>query len=119
MMAIADEKDTRAMSAVNVFCSKAYGDHGKKRTTGEHKGWFEHDWGDLVQTISCVDYGHIQKIPEAWLVGNMVRKEYRNNPDWNVRVNLPGVHERILTLIRAGLTVLESQREKYGMLPRT
>lgn len=106
------EKDTKALKAVSLFCSKAYGDHGKKRTSGDHKGWFEHDWGDLAQAISYIDYGHIQKIPQAAFVGDLVRKEYRNNPDWNVRVNAPGVHEKILTLIRAGLALVEEQRAK-------
>ena len=107
-----DEKTTKALNAVKLFCSKAYGEHGKKRTSGEQKGWFEHDWGDLVQTISYIDYGHIQEIPTAATEGASVRKEYLNNPDWNTNVNRDGVHEKILTIIRVDLAIVEEQQGK-------
>jgi hypothetical protein len=104
-----DPKQEKALNAIRRFCSKPYADNGKKRTSGDHIGWFERDWADLVQDLSYIDYGHIQKLPAAWAIGNIVRKSYRNGVDWNTRVNAPGVHDHILEMIRSGLTALEAQ----------
>lgn len=95
---MADEKQ---MNAVQFFCKHPFSDNGSKKS----KGVSYHNWGDLVQQISYFDFGHTQKdesIVQA--VGKVVRREFPNDQDWDRIVTAPGVHERILSVIRTGLT---------------
>ena len=89
---MADEKQ---MSAVRFFC----------RNKPSSKG--NHNWGELVQQVSYFDFGHIQK-DEAIIqaVARLVRKDFPNGEKWDKIVNAPGAHEKILAIIRSGLTAL-------------
>ena len=99
----------KALNAVRIFCRKARAGQGAKRTHGEHKGWYEHDWGDLVQLISFVDYGHIQPLPKAWAVGNQIKKGLRGVTTWDERPATRLVHQQILADIRLAVASLEGK----------
>ena len=43
------------------------------------------------------------EIPDAWYVGNRVRKRFKNVRNWNSAVNRPGAHDEILEIILDGL----------------
>jgi hypothetical protein len=98
---MADEKQ---LNAIRYFCEKPYSDHGLKQRMG--KGRDFHDWSDLIQQISYLDFGHIQK-DEALVdsVARHLRKEFPNGQQWNKMVKLESAQERILSTIRSGLAV--------------
>jgi hypothetical protein len=93
---VADEKQK---IEIRNFCLKPYEKHGPKKA-----GRYKHDWADLVQGISFFDSGRKQR-DDAFVdaIAARVRDEFPNRADWNKRVNAPGAHERILTIIREGL----------------
>jgi hypothetical protein len=97
---MADEKQ---MNAVQFFCRNPSSDSGSKKS----KGPKHHNWSDLVQQISYFDFGHTQQ-DEAIVqtVDRLVRKEFPNDKDWERTVKAPGAHEKILSLIRSGLTTV-------------
>ena len=94
---MADEKQ---LNAVRFFCKKPFSDSGSKKS----KGPSHHNWSDLVQQISYFDFGHLQK-DEAVVhaVDRIIRKQFPNDEDWDRTIMTPGVHERILAIIRSGL----------------
>ena len=95
---MADEKQ---LNAVRFFCKKPFSDSSSKNSKRPR----HHNWSDLVQQISYFDFGHIQK-DEAVVqaVNRIIRKEFPNDEDWDRTIMTPGVHERILAIIRSGLT---------------
>jgi hypothetical protein len=91
--------DEKQLNAVQFFCKHPYSDSGSKKSKANH-----HNWGDLVQQISYFDFGHTQKDSAiVQTVDRVVRKEFPKDQDWNRTVTAPGVHERILSVIRNGL----------------
>jgi hypothetical protein len=95
---MADEKQ---MNAVRFFCKRPFSDNGSKKS----KGVNYHNWSDLVQQISYFDLGHIQK-DEAIVqtVDKLVRKEFPNDLDWDRTIKAVETPDRILSIIRSGLS---------------
>jgi len=99
--------DPKGLRAVRQFLRVPWSKHGTKRTTGEHKGWYEHDWGDLVQDISYLDYGHTQGIPVAAEIARQLRRKCQTRAQWDQIANDPDAHREILTFIRSALSDIE------------
>jgi hypothetical protein len=96
---MADEKQ---LNAIRYFCEKPYSDHGLKQRMGKARDF--HDWSDLIQQISYLDFGHIQN--DEVLIESIARplkKEFPNGQEWNKLVKLEGAQEKILSTIRSGL----------------
>jgi hypothetical protein len=93
---MADEKQ---MNAVQFFCKHPVSDNGSKKSKSNR-----HNWSDLIQQISYFDFGHTQKDDAiVQTVDRLIRKDFPNDQDWDQTVTAPGVHERILSIIRNGL----------------
>ena len=99
--------DSEVLRKVREFLSRPWNKHGTRRTTGEHKGWYEHDWGDLVQSISLFDYGHMQDIPIAAKIAKQVRKGRQTKAQWEQLAVNPEVPCKILALVRIALYAIE------------
>ena len=106
--------DAEGLLAVRQFLRKPWNKHGTRRTTGEHKGWCEHDWGDLVQEISLIDYDHMQDIPIAAKIAEDVRKGRRTKAQWEQIEADPKAHREILALVRSALSTIEGQSTSHG-----
>jgi len=98
-----NDRRNRAMAAVRRFCSVPYRSHGNRQTSGPYRGWYKHDWGHLVQSISLIYLGRELPIPTARSVGDRVRSIFKNAANWDRAVNLPGAHDEILTTILDGI----------------
>jgi len=100
-------EDSMALHDIRRFLSVPWQEHGARRTTGEHKGWYEHDWGDLVQRISYIDYGHIQDIPAATEIAGVLRRRCRTRTEWERLRTDQEEHEEIIALVRNALAAIE------------
>jgi len=109
-----DLDDPKGLGEVRKFLSKPWRKHGTKRTTGEHKGWYEHDWGDLVQDVSLVDYGHKQDIAVAAEIAKPLRKRGRTKDEWEQLATNPQAHREILALVRNALCTIEGPSTAHG-----
>ena len=108
------DDDAKGLQAVRQFLGKPWNKHGTRRTTGEHKGWYEHDWGDLVQRISLIDYGHKQDIPIAAEIAKSLRKGRRTKAQWEQIETDPEAHCEILALVRSTLSTIEGPSTTHG-----
>lgn len=107
-------ENPKGLGEVRQFLSKPWRKHGTKRTTGKHKGWYEHDWGDLVQRISFVDYGHKQAIPIATEIAKRLRRKYRTRDEWEQLEADPDAHREVLALVRSALSAIEGPSSAHG-----
>jgi len=102
---VTPSKTEQALSRIHSFCEKPWRQHGKKRTSGPHKGWYEHDWGDLVQNLSYLFLGSVQSIPRAAEIARSIRRMFPDNSSWDEAVKRPGADERILNTVLGSLGV--------------
>ena len=112
MYEISPERHEQAMGLIRVFCARPYRDHGKKRTTGDYKGWFQHDWGHLVQRVYRTYFDRPLDIPSATIAAKGLRSEFPHQNDWDKRVKAPQAQARILELIEAGIEPFAPQVEQ-------
>ena len=45
------ERREQAAMLIRLYCKRPFRDHGRRRTDGPYKGWYQHDWGHVVQRI--------------------------------------------------------------------
>ena len=109
MYEISSEKRERAAALVRLFCARPYRDHGRRRTTGPYKGWYQHDWGHVVQRVFRTFFDQTLDIPSATLAAKAVRSEFPNRNDWDSRVNSARAQARMLELIEAGISPFAPQ----------
>mgnify|MGYP003528583502 FL=1 len=103
MSEITAEKREHAASLIRLYCIRPYRDHGRKRTTGPYKGWYQHDWGHVVQRVFRTFFDQALDIPSATLASKPVRSEFPNRNDWDSRVNSARAQARMLELIEVGI----------------
>lgn len=109
MIDVSPEKREQAIAMIRLFCAKPFRDHGRKRSTGEYKGWFQHDWGHLAQRIYRIYYEQALDIPSATIVAKPLRSEFPNRGDWESRVNNARVQAHVLEVIEAGIAKFAPQ----------
>jgi hypothetical protein len=100
-------EDSKVLHDIQRFLSVPWREHGAKRTMGEHKGWYAHDWGDLVQRISYIDCGHMQDIPVAAKIAKTLRRKSETKAEWEQLKNNRETHREILALVRDALSAIE------------
>lgn len=106
---VSDETRTKALDVIRLFCQKPYNQHGKKRTAGARKGWYEfHDWGHLVLRLYHLYYGTMLDNPRAAAIAQPLRHEYPNARDWNNLVNRKGAHEKIRDIVEQGIAATDT-----------
>jgi hypothetical protein len=93
-----------AMRAVARSCGVSYRQHGRKHKSGQYLGWYDHDWGHLVQEVNRIYGGEELSIASAWNAGNAVRLRFKNISNWDHAVNAPGAHDEILDIILRAIT---------------
>ncbi|MEX2173062.1 MAG: hypothetical protein WD872_01785 [Pirellulaceae bacterium] len=99
-----EESRVKALDTIRRFCQKPHTQHGKRRTKGDRKGWYEfHDWGHLVLRLHHQFHGTMLDSPTAAAIAQPLRKEFPNTKDWNKEVNRKGAHEHILDVIEQGI----------------
>lgn len=103
MHPVSDEKRAQAVSLVRLYCARPFRDHGRKRSTGPYKGWYQHDWGHVVQRVYRLFYDLPLDIPSATVASKPVRSEFPNRNDWDSRVNTARAQAQMLQLIEAGM----------------
>lgn len=103
MHPVSDEKRAQAVSLVRLYCARPFRDHGRKRSTGPYKGWYQHDWGHVVQRVYRIFYDQPLDIASATLAAKPVRSEFPNRNDWESRVNTQRAQAQMLELIEAGI----------------
>jgi len=99
--------DSKGLRVVREFLGVPWRKHGTRRASGKHKGWYKHDWGYLVQSISLVDYGHEQDIQIAAEIAKGLRKRGRTSDQWEQLAADPEAHREILALVRSALSTIE------------
>jgi hypothetical protein len=98
-----NEMHRQALAAVKRFCGVPYRQHGRRQTSGPFQGWYEHDWGHLVQQVAKIYKGRELSILYARNAGDRVRGRFATASNWDAAVNRPGVHEEILAIILAAI----------------
>lgn len=103
MHPVSDEKRAQAVSLVRLYCARPFRDHGRKRSTGPYKGWYQHDWGHVVQRVYRIFFDLPLDIASATLAAKPVRSEFPNRNDWESRVNTQRAQAQMLELIETGI----------------
>jgi hypothetical protein len=91
----------KALERVRTFCAKPWKDHGDKAKSGPLVGWYTHDWNKMVRGIYTIYAGSGTElpIPDAKRIGDLIRKKYPNNNNWDNAVRVVGAHDVILNII--------------------
>jgi hypothetical protein len=103
MQEVAPERREQAAALIRLYCARPFRDHGKKRTSGPYKGWYQHDWGQVVQRIYRLYFDQPLDIPTATIASKPVRSEFPSRNDWEKRVNAPRAQARMLELVEEGI----------------
>lgn len=109
MSEISIEKREQAANLIRLYCARPFRDHGRRRTTGPYKGWYQHDWGHVVQRVYRMFFDQALDIPTATLASKPVRSEFPSRNDWESRVNSVRAQARMLELIEAGIAPFAPQ----------
>ena len=88
---------------IRLYCKRPFRDHGRQRTDGPYKGWYQHDWGHVVQRVFRLFFDEPLDIPSATIASKRVRSEFPNRNDWEKRVGTRRAQSRMLSLIEEGL----------------
>ncbi len=88
--------DDKQLEAIRLLCGKPFSEQSKKRSDGGHA----RGWAYLVRQIAYFDSGKACTDDVATQVAKVLRKHFPNSSDWSDRVNAPGAHLEILTIIR-------------------
>jgi hypothetical protein len=98
----ADRREQAAV-LIRLYCKRPFRDHGRRRTEGPYKGWFQHDWGHVVQRIFRLFFDQPLDIADATIASKPVRSEFPNRNDWEKRVGTAAAQARMLSLIEEGI----------------
>jgi len=97
---MSDENRTQILEAIKQFCSKHYSQHGRQTRSGATRQWYEHDWCDLVQEVSRIEYGVSQPPAVAERIRTALVDQFPNDErTWNQSVASPDAHEIIASMI--------------------
>ncbi|HZN35475.1 MAG TPA: hypothetical protein VFB80_16720 [Pirellulaceae bacterium] len=97
------ERREQAAMLIRLYCKRPFRDHGRRRTDGPYKGWYQHDWGHVVQRIYRLFFDQQLDIPSATIASKAVRSEFPSRNDWEKRVGTAQAQIRMLALIEEGL----------------
>jgi hypothetical protein len=97
------ERREQAAMLIRLYCKRPFRDHGRRRTDGPYKGWYQHDWGHVVQRIYRLFFDEQLDIPSATIASKGVRSEFPSRNDWEKRVGTALAQSRMLSLIEEGL----------------
>ena len=103
MPEIPAEKREQATVLIRLYCKRPFRDHGRRRSDGPYKGWYQHDWGHVVQRIYRLFFDQQLDIPSATIASKPVRSEFPSRNDWEKRVGTVQAQNRMLALIEEGL----------------
>src|SRR5688572_9036376 len=98
----ADRREQAAV-VIRLYCKRSFRDHGRRRSDGPYKGWFQHDWGHVVQRVYRLFFDEQLDIPSATIASKPVRREFPNRNDWEKRVSTEQAQARMLSLIEEGI----------------
>ena len=103
------ERREQAAILIRLYCKRPFRDHGRRRSDGPYKGWFQHDWGHVVQRIYRLFYNQPLDIPSATIASKPVRSEFPSRNDWDKRVGTALAQARMLALIEEGIAPFAPQ----------
>jgi hypothetical protein len=106
-----DENRTEILEAIKRFCSKHYSQHGRQTRPGANRLWYEHDWCDLVQELSQIEYGVAQPAGVAERIRTALVDQFPNDErTWNQSVSSKDAHEIIASTILSRLARFGSKK---------